>query len=346
MDAVKRVLLLLVVSACGTPAAGVPDATLGGTDADVPVGEDAHVVAFDDEHVYFGPDDRRNVDKQVTFPAPGLSWRNVTLTITLSCPEGGCDPWDRLAHLSLIGNNGKEIELARFMTPYHVGGTFTLDVTDLQRLLEGEQTVRVFIDTWVGPSRPPGAGWLVDAIFDFQAGVISPEPFAVVPVWAPGGVTYGDPARPTLREATIAVPAGATGARLWTFVTGHGQGNADNCAEFCPRLHTVSVAETTADKNVWRDDCTETAVPDQQGTWEYPRAGWCPGAIVHPWIQDVAAVPAGSVAVTWDVEAYENTCRPDATTCAGCTHGTGCAYDDNGHTEPRFELSGLLVFLR
>lgn len=232
------------------------------------------------------------------------------------------------------------------MTPYRVGGQFTVDVTDLQRVLEGPQTMRVFIDTWVGPGHANGAGWLVDAAFEFEAGVPTPDPIAVVPLWAPQRVVYGDPARPVDVTATIAdLPAGLTGVRVRALVTGHGQGNAGNCAEFCQRDHTFTIGATPSTRLLWRDDCPTTAVPNQQGTWRYPRAGWCPGAMVTPWTVD-APVPAGPLTIRYDVATYENTCRPDAPSCAGCALGTGCEYDGGSHTEPGWEHSAMLVLLR
>ena len=338
----KQVLALAAAAvfwaACGgssTPAE--PDATT--------VGADVTVTAFDGEHVYFaGEDNRRTVDAEVSFPTPGLTYERVTLRLGLRCPTGGCDWWDRLGHLSIVDGD-TELEVARFITPYRVPGPFEIDVTDLQRVLEGDLTMRVFIDTWVGPGHANGSGWLVDASFDFVGGTPEREPAAVIPLWAPQGVVYGDPARPAELTTTVEIPEGTTGARLVSLITGHGQGNAGNCAEFCSKFHTFTVGDQVVDSVIWRDDCETTAVPGQQGTWTYPRAGWCPGAIVHPWVEDVAVAP-GSLEVSWAVEAYENTCRPDATTCTGCTLGTGCEYDGGSHTEPRYELSALLVLLR
>ncbi|MEO7327183.1 MAG: hypothetical protein ABI193_01305 [Minicystis sp.] len=43
---------------------------------------------------------------------------------------------------------------------------------------------------------------------------------------------------------------------------------------------------------------------------------------------------------------YENTCRPDAAVCKGCTLGTGCPYDDGNHTEPNYQISTLLIAYR
>lgn len=329
----------------------------GGGDDDAPdapalvAGSNTTVTALDGVHVYFGDPNRRTVDTEVTFPAADLRYTRVTLRLGLRCPTGGCDWWDRLARISILrpgsdGGEPAELEIARFITPYRVGGQFTVDVTDLQRVLEGPQTVRVFIDTWVGPGHANGAGWLVDAAFDFEGGIPERDPFAVVPLWAPQRVVYGDPARPVDVTAPLDVPAGATGLRLRAFVTGHGQGNADNCAEFCAREHTFTVgSEAPVTRELWRNDCATTAVPGQQGTWMYPRAGWCPGAMVTPWTADVGAT-AGSLTVRYDVETYENTCRPGVASCTGCTLGTGCDYDGGAHTEPGWEQSAVMVLLR
>jgi hypothetical protein len=340
-----------------TPALGTlalfacnePDAPPRSGDSSPPepvIGADVTVTAFEDEHVYFtGEENLRQVDRTVSFPEPGQRYDRITLHVSLACPTGGCDFWDRLGRLSIVDDEGQEIELARFITPYRVGADFSVDVTDLQRLLEGERTLRVFVDTWVGPDSPYGEGWLVDASFDFQGGLPQRDPFAVVALWAPRGIVYGDPARPTAQSATADVLDGATGARLRALVTGHGQGNAENCAEFCSKEHTFTLGAKPRTKTVWRDDCETAAAPGQQGTYQYPRAGWCPGAMVDPWIEDVDAT-AGPLAVGYDVEAYENTCRPDATTCSGCTLGSGCDYNDSTHTEPNYQHSALLVLLR
>jgi hypothetical protein len=310
------------------------------------IGSDVTVTAFEAEPVYFtGDENLRQVDKAVTFPDAGQHYSKVTLNISLACPSGGCDFWDRLGRISIVDDKKQEIEIARFITPYRVGADFTVDVTDLQRLLEGEQTLRVFIDTWVGPGSPYGDGWLVDASFDFVGGMPEHDPFAVVPLWAPRGIVYGDPAQPTAQSAKADVPDGVTGVRLRALVTGHGQGNAENCAEFCSKEHTFTVGAKPITKSVWRDDCEKTAAPDQQGNWQYPRAGWCPGAMVEPWMEDTDAT-VGALTVGYDIEPYENTCRPDADPCSGCTLGSGCEYNDSNHTEPYFEQSAVLILLR
>ncbi|HLT37627.1 MAG TPA: peptide-N-glycosidase F-related protein, partial [Enhygromyxa sp.] len=143
-------------------------------------------------------------------------------------------------------------------------------------------------------------------------------------------------------------PAEADAVSLRSIITGHGQGNLHNCAEFCPRNHGFLVVEQPFVREIWRDDCDQTPIEGQQGTWQYPRAGWCPGAEVIPWLEDVsAAAPAGqSVTVSYDVETYENSCRPDAPVCTGCALGTGCEYDGGNHTPPIYDLSAMLIAYR
>ncbi|MFO0761491.1 MAG: peptide-N-glycosidase F-related protein [Byssovorax sp.] len=319
-------------------------------------GKDATVTAFDKTHIYFtGDDNQRTVDADTDFPAEG-AYSSIILHLALSCPAGGCDPWDRFGALSVVtekGMNGApdtEIEIARFITPYHVGGSWDLDVTDLRPLLSGKLTMRAFIDTWVGPGSNFGAGWALSASFEMKGGVPEKEPIAVVPIWTRRSVVYGDPAKPIVMAAPpamVSLPQASSYA-MRTFITGHGQGNASNCAEFCGKKHTLTAGNTPHTEKVWRADCATTAVPNQQGTWKFSRAGWCPGADVKPWVIDVTADVAGSSTASfiYDVEAYENTCRPDAMPCKGCTLGASCDYDGGTHTEPNYQVSSLLIAYR
>ncbi len=335
----------------GGPAAGGGGS--GGTDTGPVPGADTVVTPFDKTHLYFtGDDNKRIVDMAASFPAEGV-YSQILLHFAFDCPSGGCDAWDRFATLGIVTEKGETqeqdtvIEVARFITPYKVKGAWDLDVTDLRPLLSGEITMRAFVDTWVGPGSPYGAGWLVTASFEMKGGIPAKVPVAAIPVWDRRYVPYGDPGKPmgdTVPPQDIAVPAGSSYA-LRTFITGHGQGNLNNCAEFCKRDHTLTVGATPYVQEIWRADCADTGVPGQQGTWKYARAGWCPGADVRPWTLDVTAdvVSAGSVKIGYSVEDYENTCRPDAPVCQGCSLGTGCEYDGGSHTEPSYQVSSLLI---
>ncbi|MEP7119609.1 MAG: peptide-N-glycosidase F-related protein [Byssovorax sp.] len=346
-------------SSSASAAAGASSSGGGGSDpgGDPVPGKDAMVTAFDKTPVYFtGADNKRTVDAPASFPATG-AYAKIILHLSLDCPSGGCDPWDRLATLGVVTQKGATpaedtvIEIERFITPYHVGATWDIDVTDLRPLLTGDLTLRGFIDTWVGPGSQYGDGWLLTARFEMTGGIPAALPVAVVPVWTMRSATYGDPAKPipmSVPPQTLTLPAGATSFALRTFVTGHGQGNAKNCAEFCAKSHTLTVGSTPHVAKVWRTDCAKTAAPNQEGTFQYSRAGWCPGADVKPWTFDITGdVAGGAAAIAYDVEAYENTCRPDGPMpCAGCTLGSTCDYDGGNHTEPNYSISTLLIAYR
>jgi hypothetical protein len=349
----------------GAAAAGgsspVPDG--GGNASDGPAGADGPAPAgevvvqgFDGVHVYFaGMDNKRRQEADVAFPAAG-PWGKVQLRLRLRCPSGRCDFWDRWAYLGLVNGQGAEApitEIMRFVTPYRLTADWTADVTALAPMLAGKQRLAVMIDTWVGPGHAQGNGWLVDVSFTFTPAPAPAErtPAAVIPLWDVGSVEVGDPAKPvagTVKPRTVMIPADAKAVELRAFITGHGQGNLQNCAEFCPKTHRYTVAGTAFERRIWRDDCRTTAVQNQPGTWTLARAGWCPGALVTPWTADVtAAAKAGtSIEIAYSPEPYVNSCRPGAAPCAGCALATGCAYDNGNHTPPNYLQSALLVVYR
>ena len=156
--------------------------------------------------------------------------------------------------------------------------------------------------------------------------------------------------------AEVKVPSDTERILIRSFVTGHGQGNVDNCAEFCKKDHTVFVDSTGYDREIWRDDCGETKVQPQAGLfWDESRAGWCPGDIVKPWRLNISdsAEPGDTLSMGYGLEGYINTCRPGGDVppgsgvCAGCVLvPLQCTYDGGLHTTPRFEVSTAIIFYR
>lgn len=312
-------------------------------------GADSNVTAFDKAHLTGGS---RNIYQTSTFPEQG-SYERITMTLTLACPAGGCDPWDRWGNIGIVlkknasDPGGDQIlELGRFVTPYGVGGTFKYDVTDLRPALSGKQELRIFTDTWVD-------GWLATVKFEMKGGVPAKEPSFVMPLWTALHVGVGVPSKPisnSVPTRQVTVDQASCGLAVRAIITGHGQGNRDNCAEFCAKTHYYKVGTASHGKSVWRDDCASTAVQNQNGTWQYPRAGWCPGADVRAFSVDVGAdvnaeAKAGKKAfpVAYDVEGYDNTCRPDNCSASSCVFGTGCAYDNGAHTEPYYAMTAVLI---
>ncbi|NLH51174.1 MAG: hypothetical protein GX444_21575 [Myxococcales bacterium] len=349
-----------------TPGEWPGDPWYGCTDEDIPA--DATVVtAFDlADQYYDGADDRRTIEAAVEFPA-AADWSQVTLRLELSCPaDGDCDNWDRFANLSLVENAGAKdetaFELWRYITPYNVGMCMLGDITPFAAKLTGTKTIRSFVDTWVGPnSSGNGHGWRVTAKFIFHPAVKSEVPDQIVNVWPYHSIEVGNPDNPIdtqIGEQNLALPATLSRAELRVLVTGHGQGNRDNCAEFCHLQQVIQVNGQSFPFDPWRSDCGFNPLgPEQSGTWKYQRNGWCPGAVVIPQVIDVlAALTAGTdntfAYQVWNEESalYENTCRPGAgdennvcTECAFSSDPGNCDYDGGMHTMPVDNLTVQLL---
>lgn len=355
--------------------ASIVDASAGdGNDGGVTPGVDTNVSVFTQAPVFFGPTvNQRTIDQTATFPTTG-AYQTITLHLSLTCPAMGCDVWDRFGTLAVVqpvaagdgGTTERLLEVARFVTPYGLPAandpqpTWDIDVTELRPLLSGSVTLRAFIDTWVPQNvTNEGYGWLVTATFEMKGGVPAKLPVAVVPLWSwlttnkePTQVVYGDPAIPiaqSLPPQTVALPAGATSFGVRSFVTGHGQGNLDNCAEFCSRQHTWTVGNAAPNtKTIWRTDCQNFP---SAGTYQYPRAGWCPGVNVDAWDLDVTSQvgAGGSATFAYGVDDYLNTCNAGADgggPCTGCQTGESCAYNGADHTQPFYYVSALLIGFR
>ena len=132
------------------------------------------VQTFDQELVDIGS---RNVER--VFVLPEGPARRITMTYTLDCPEGGCDPWDRKGNVYVVLPDSSKLEIGRIITPYKKACSWSVDVTPFQQMLQGEVNLGLFIDTWVGG----GQGWLVSVDFLIEQGVADQEPIGVVSLW-------------------------------------------------------------------------------------------------------------------------------------------------------------------
>ena len=246
------------------------------------------VDGFVQEYQYFGNENRREVDIEVDFPAPG-SWSQVGLLFRLECPESGlCDHWDRTGSVSLVleeseEGNQEQVEIARHITPYKIEMCQYIDITGMAPLLTGKRTLRSWIDTWVGPGHAQGEGWRVTTQFVFYPG--KPKaPDEVVNIWGRRQITVGEIEPDANVDSQIdpknfMIPADATRVVAHLTTTGHSFGNHLNCAEFCQMNQELYINGVKYTVNPWRDDCPQNPVSPQYGTWEFPRNGWCPGAI-------------------------------------------------------------------
>jgi hypothetical protein len=297
-----------------------------------PEGVDETVVVFESEYVYFGAENKRTVDVEVTLPDTAATYSALTGHFRLHCPNDRCDWWDRYATFGIVLNAGTEeaqyVELDRFITAYRVGFSWDSDLTHLRPLLTETVTMRVFIDTWVGEGHDQGDGWLFDASIEFTGGEApSPEAVAVIPVWPHQSWKSGldeDPVEGQVIPQTVLIPE-ANSYTFRSFITGHGWSNQQNCAEFCSKEHFYTVGGQEFSKDIWRKNCGQTVTDGaQMGTWEYDRAGWCPGAQVNPWEKDVTSMVNGATEVDVSYRLEDFTWLGDG-------------------DQPYYYLSGLLV---
>jgi len=289
-----------------------------------------------------------------TLPDTNTHYKKIMMYYTIGCPPAGCDPWDRLGWIRFIQDTNTNYEIARIITPYNIVGggypgqcVFVIDVTDFMPLLHNQVRLASYIESWIGGTR----GWLVTVKFAYIEGEMTNKPFKVINLWQDNHVLYGDPLDPPeshLPLRNILIDPQTTQAKVRVITTGHGQGNTDNASEFSFKIHTLQVGTTNFDHILWRGDCSANPCSPQGGTWQYARAGWCPGASVIPWENDVTAnLTAGqNVTIDYNLQPYENFCRPNNPLCVQGVTCSDCNYNYNGHTEPHYTIQSQLILYK
>ena len=292
-----------------------------------------------------------------TFNLPSTSnfqYEKILMYYTIGCPSAGCDPWDRLGWIKLYVDSTTNYEIARVITPYNIVGggypgqcVFVLDVTDYMSLLQDTVKLGSYIESWIGGTR----GWLVTVKFAYISGQLANVPYKVVNLWQQSRIVYGDSINPPeqyLPLRSIGTDAFTNGAKVKITNTGHGQGNTDNAAEFSFKIHTLQVGTTSFDHVLWRGDCSANPCSPQGGTWQYARAGWCPGASVIPWDLDVSTLitPGQNVSLDYNLMPFTNFCSPNNPNCVTGVTCTDCNYNYTGHTEPHYTVNGQLILFR
>lgn len=281
-----------------------------------------------------------------TFPADNSQYSEILMNFWLTCPNGGCDPWDRFARLN-VKSGDKWIEIARYITPYGNGNcSWTLDVTEYRELLKGNVEFQSHIETWQN-------GWEFSADFEFIEGTPEYEHISVRNLWVDYNKIYGDTlvVSNDLPELRGVVPHNAEKVMVRIVNTGHGQGNYMNAAEFAPMNHELHVeGELAATQFLWRDDCGTNICTQGSSSWTAPRAGWCPGMEVTPDDYDITdlVTPNHGFTIDYVLEEYYNLCSPWNPDCDGNTQCTSfnsdCLYNGNTHTQPNYKISAQVIY--
>jgi len=260
-------------------------------------------------------------------PGDLSNYSQINIYVDLECPVGGCDPWDQPAYLSIL-HEGYEYEIIRYITPYGVAcGGWVWDITDFKPLLTGKTDFLSIIRVW------GASGWLVTMQLEFVPGTPEYPYIKVDRLWNEHNWVYGDTAVSyDFPERDIPINQGTDAAKIRMTMTGHGQGNTLNAAEFAEFTHHIWLdGNETFDQHLWKNDCGENECDNQSGTWTLSRAGWCPGQDVQPW--------------EWDLDGHY-TAGNDLTVdfvLAEYTNLLNTGYNGGSHTEPHFRCHAYLI---
>jgi hypothetical protein len=195
-------------------------------------------------------------------------------------------------------------EIARFITPYGKrldlglnGFTWVYDVTDYEPLLHGQ------VDLQAANGQE-----LLDLRFLFIEGIPPRDVISVQNIWPEGSYKYKDLSDDEKLKATaFRLSDTAVTFKLRARISGHGHSGPYNCCEWDPKKHKISVnGETKIGWRTWRD-CGMNPVHPQGGTWQFDRAGWCPGTFVDTYDFELTPYvkPGDNVVLDYSIEPYD-----------------------------------------
>ena len=278
------------------------------------------------------------VEVEAELPSFLGAFDNISGALTIECPPGGCDPWDRISGLEVKGHNGEWYEIIRYITPYGVACESSIDLTDFMSALQGKIRFRVYLGTL-------GNGFLYSLDLDYSAGIPDHPYSTISEIWR-STYNFGnmDDLQP-VPEVSFEFPQNAEAAKLKLVSTGHGWGdnNTANAAEFHEDTHHIWINDAqTFEQHNWYD-CNPN--PDgcspQNGTWFHDRAGWCPGAIAQWFDYEMDTyISEGTIEMDYifdeDYVDFCNAANP------ACINGITCNNCDDGFN-PHLIVSSYII---
>ena len=262
------------------------------------------------------------------------AYDTIIATLSVTCPTGGCDPWDRVASVDAQGHDGRWFEIIRYITPYGTPCSHSINLTDYMSILQGKVTFRANCSTLTN-------GYLYELKFDYKEGAPPHKYSNVDQVWK-AIYPFGDYAN--LQPVPVynyAYPSLAVASTLKLVSTGHGWGslNTGNAAEFYDATHNILVNGTsTFTQHNWTIcNPNPDACSPQNGTWTYSRAGWCPGSIAKYFDFNMTPyISTSNVSLQYQFQqSYIDQCHPNnpncvtGVTCTDCNDGFNPTLDVN-----------------
>lgn len=291
------------------------------------------------ENVWLSPN---NVTETIEAELPSFlgAFDQVTATLAVTCPPGGCGEWDRVASVDARGHDGKWFEIIRYITPYGVPCSHTIDLTDYMSLLQGKVDFRFNCSTLDN-------GYYYSLTLNYGHGTPEHLYSSVYEVWNEI-YPFGDYANlQPVENWNFQFPENSVAATMKLVSTGHGWGdlNTGNAAEFYEATHHIWVngAQTFEQYNWYDCNPNPDACQPQNGTWYYNRAGWCPGAIAQWFDYNMTPfVAEGDIEMDYVFyEDYVDLCHPNH---PDCVTGVTCS-DCNDGFNPMLDVAcNLVVF--
>jgi hypothetical protein len=268
------------------------------------------------------------------------AFSNISATLEVKCPDGGCGEWDRVASVDARSHDGQWFEIIRYITPYGKPCSHNIDLSDYSSMLMGKVEFRFNCSTLDN-------GYYYGLTLNYSQGTPDYLYSRIFEVWDEV-YSFGDYADlQPVENWNFEFPDDAVAARLKLVSTGHGWGdlNTGNAAEFYEATHHIWVngAQTFEQHNWYDCNPNPDGCQPQNGTWYYNRAGWCPGAIAQWFDYDLTPYLSSSEIELGYVfyEDYVDLCHPNHPDCV-----TGVTCDDcNDGYNPMLDVAcNLVVF--
>ncbi len=247
------------------------------------------------------------------FPDTDQTWRKIIMVRTLKCDEKTsrdiypCGEWDYITRTVVYvhkNDTTEEFELDNFITPYgkrlelngNKGWTWYYDVTDYAPLLKGE------VDIASGNTQE-----LLDMKFLFIPGTPDRNVISIENIYPAGSYKYDKLSDDEVLEPVkIMLNPDAKGYKIRARISGHGHFGPRNCCEWESKTHSYYMSgEMIFRWNVWKD-CGLNPIFPQGGTWQFDRAGWCPGTPVDTYDFELTdkVIPGDTIELDYGIEAY------------------------------------------
>ncbi|MEI6695404.1 MAG: LamG-like jellyroll fold domain-containing protein [Bacteroidota bacterium] len=263
------------------------------------------------------------------------AYDTVIATLTVTCPPGGCCAWDYVRSIKARSHEGNWFEIIRYVTPYGLACSHKINLADYMSILNGKVTFKI-----VGLDN----GYYYALSLNYKSGTPPHKYSQVTQVWdrSYDFGNYANQQPVSIYNCTFPVSVAASKIKLIS--TGHaGPSNSNNAAEFYDATHHIYINNvntfiqhnwTTCNPNP--DNCMP-----QNGTWQFNRAGWCPGSIAQPFDYDLSSfIPTNNIAVKYVFyEQYIDQCNPNY---PGCVSGSTCT-DCNADAQPSLYVNCNLV---